>query len=109
MTGQAKCPFRLAVSRACQHVRHGKNHMRRKQTMNSRWNRGTLALVPLAGLLVVIIAGCDGKAAPLTTQEKAQFSGGPMPESARQEMQKRLQQSKAASEQNRQATSTPGG
>jgi hypothetical protein len=76
--------------------------------MNSRWKSIILALVPMI-VVPVVIAGCDGKAAPMTSEEKSQFAGGPMPESARNEMQKRLQQSKVNSEQNRKSEPAPGG
>jgi len=51
-------------------------------------------LLVLAGsiLLIPMMVGCKGDSAPLTQQEKSDFKGGPMPESARQIMQQKMKE-----------------
>jgi hypothetical protein len=49
------------------------------------------------GTLLMALAfctGCNGNTPPLSKEEKANFSGGPMPESAKKIMQQKMQEAR---------------
>jgi hypothetical protein len=63
-------------------------------------------LAALAGSLMVLplVAGCSASAPPMSKDEQANFKGGPMPESARQIMQQKMQEA----QQKRGGAGAPG-
>ncbi|HZO91822.1 MAG TPA: hypothetical protein VFB38_26125 [Chthonomonadaceae bacterium] len=72
----------------------------------SRTKRLFAALVGGA-LLLPILAGCSAKAPALTKEEQSQFKGGPMPASAVQGMQQRLQKAQQTMPANAPANAGP--
>lgn len=49
------------------------------------------------GMLLMAVSfctGCSGNAPPMSQQEKANFAGGPMPESAKKMMQQKMEEAR---------------
>jgi len=60
--------------------------MRHDTGLAARAARGAF-WVACGALVLLSAAGCQGKAPPLTADEKANFQGGPMPEEVRRQME----------------------
>ena len=60
-------------------------------TKNRLRLRASCAFAGMALAMTLVLSGCSTDAPKMSEQEKADFKGGPMPESARVEMAKRME------------------